>query len=249
MLYKIKSQYIFPFSFYSLFLALLVLGGCSKQDKDPNYDKAVNEANQRRVADSILSAQRNNVQTEKDSLFDNVKIVAADSASQNSASKNEMAEDLKKKIRSNMNKIFSVYMDIKDELVDNDSVDAKKEAQELISTIMKAQTDVGEDNIGKKWKMSSEKVKTASDKIQAASTLSAQRTLFNTLTESMFEAIKEYGLDGKTIYQLSCASALSGNGGMWLEDSKDADNPYAGKSSKDIDTKSCVKITGAWKYE
>jgi hypothetical protein len=140
-------------------------------------------------------------------------------------------------------------LDIKDELTDNDSTDAKKEAQELMNTIMNAQTDVGQQNISKRWRLSSEKIKTASDKIQSATTLESQRTLFNTLTQSMFEAIKEHGLDGKTVYQLTCASALSGKGGMWLTDSKDSDNPYAGKASKDIDSRSCVKITGAWKYE
>ena len=243
-----KSNHL-PFSFYGFLLLLVILGGCAKQEKDPNYDKAVTENNQRRAADSLLNAQKENVQTKQDSLFDNVKVVPADSTSQSSASKKEMTEELRKKIRSNMNKVFSVYLDIKDELVDNDSVDAQKEAKELISTIMKAQTDVGEDNVGKRWRLSSEKIKTISDKIQAAATLTAQRTLFNTLTESMFEAIKEYGLDDKTIYQLACSSANSGKGGMWLEDSKDADNPYAGKSSKDINTRSCVKITGAWKYE
>ncbi|MBN8571445.1 MAG: DUF3347 domain-containing protein [Ignavibacteria bacterium] len=249
MFHKCKSTLIFPFSLYSLLSVVIIFGGCAKQEKDPNYDKAVTEANQKRTADSLLNAQKENVQTKQDSLFDNVKIVAADSTAQSSAAKKEMTDELRKKIRSNMNKVFSVYLDIKDELVDNDSVDAKKEAQELISTIMKAQTDVGEDNVGKKWRLSSEKIKTISDKIQSATTLSAQRTLFNTLTESMFEAIKEYGLDGKTVYQLSCASANSNKGGMWLEDSKDADNPYAGKSSKEIDTRACVKITGAWKYE
>jgi len=249
MFSKPKSQF-FPFSIYSAILvALFLLSGCSKQDKDPNYDRAVTEANQRRTADSLLNAQKENVQTKQDSLFDNIKVVAADSTAQSSAAKKEMTDELRKKIRSSMNKVFTVYLDIKDELVDNDSADAKKEAQELISTIMKEQTDIGGDNIGKKWRLSSEKIKNISDKIQAASTLTAQRTLFNSLTESMFEAIKEYGLDGKTVYQLSCASALSNKGGMWLEDSKDADNPYAGKSSKEIDTRSCVKITGAWKYE
>jgi hypothetical protein len=250
MLSKVKSAPIVPFSgFFVILCFMLLLNGCSKQDKDPNYDRAVTENNQRRAADSLLAIQRDSVDSKKDSLFDNVKIVAADSSAQSSAAKKEMTDELKKKIRSNMNNVFSVYLDIKDELVDNDSVDAKKEAQELISTIMKAQTDVGEENIGKKWRLSSEKIKAASDKIQAATTLSAQRTLFNTLTESMFEAIREYGLDGKTVYQLSCASALSSKGGMWLTDSKDADNPYAGKTSKDIDTRSCVKISGAWKYD
>jgi len=246
MLFKIKSAFIFPFS---LFLLLILISGCSETKQDPNYDKAVTENNKRRAADTLLRVQRDSIETKKDSLFDNVKIVAADSVAKTSASKEEMTEDIKDKIRINMNKIFSVYIDIKDELTDNDSTDAKKEAQELMNTIMKAQTDVGQENISKRWRLSSDKIKTASDKIQAATTLASQRTLFNTLTQSMFEAIKEHGLDGKTVYQLTCASALSGNGGMWLTDSKDSDNPYAGVTSKDIDSRSCVKITGAWKYE
>ena len=246
MFLKIKSTFIFPFSLFFLFL---LLSGCSKQEQDANYEKAVTENDKRRAADSLLRVQRDSIETLKDSLFDNVKVVAADSVAQSSASKQEMAEDMKKKIRNNMNKIFAVYLDIKDELTDNDSTDAKKDAQELMNTIMKAQTDVGEQNISKRWRLSSEKIKTESDKIQAATTLASQRTLFNTLTESMFEAIKEHGLDGKTVYQLTCSSALSGKGGMWLTDSKDSDNPYAGVTSKDIDSRGCVKITGAWKYE
>jgi hypothetical protein len=153
------------------------------------------------------------------------------------------------KIRSNMNNIFGHYIDIKEELFDDDSTDAQKHARELMNVIMKAQADIGEQNIAKRWRLSSEKIKEISDKIQAATSLSAQRTLFKTLSESMFDAIKEYGLDGKTVYQLQCSSALSGKGGTWLTDSKNADNPYAGANNKDLAAKTCVKITGAWKYD
>jgi hypothetical protein len=110
MLFKIKSEFIFPFS---LFFLLILLSGCSEQEQDANYEKAVTESNQRRAADSLLRVQKDSIDNRKDSLFDNVSIVAADSVAQSSASKEEMAEDMKKKIRSNMNKIFSVYLGYK----------------------------------------------------------------------------------------------------------------------------------------
>lgn len=245
MFSKIKSVLTFPFS---LFLLIVLINGCSKQDAT-NTSQTRTQVDSQRAVDSSRLVQRDSVKTIQDSLFDNVKVVAADSMQKSTASKKEMTDELKEKIRKNMNKIFSVYLDIKDELYDNDTTAAQKEARNLMSTIMDAQTDVGAENIGKQWKMTSEKIKNASDKIQAATTISAQRTLFNTLTTSLLAAIKEYGLDDKTIYQLSCADANSGNGGMWLTDSKNAENPYSGKDSRDIANRTCVKINGAWKYE
>ncbi len=233
---------------YVLLLITIALGGCSKEPETTPRTNTTNNQ-QTRTADSLRNAKTDSLTTVHDSLFDNVKIVAADSVQNAAANKSAMNEDTRDKIRSSMNKVFSHYIDIKDELFDNDSADAQKHAKELISVIMDEQTEIGEQNIAKKWRLSNEKIKDISAKIQDAGTLSAQRTLFKTLSESMFDAIKEYGLDGKTVYQLSCADALSGKGGTWLTDDKDSDNPYAGKNNTDIKSKSCVKISGAWKYE
>jgi G:T/U-mismatch repair DNA glycosylase len=249
MFSKIKSVLIFPFSLFVLFA---LINGCQKQDgtnTSQNTSQMRNSADSQRAADSNRLVQRDSVKTITDSLFDNVKVTAADSMQKNSASKKEMTDELKSKIRKNMNKIFSVYLDIKDELYDNDTTDAQKEARNLMTTIMDSQTDVGIENVGKQWKMTSEKIKSVSDKIQAATTITAQRTLFNQLSESLLAAIKEYGLDGKTVYQLSCSNANSNKGGIWLTDSKNAENPYAGKDSRDLTARTCVKINGAWKYE
>jgi hypothetical protein len=212
------------------FIFLLGFISCSKQQQT-NLEKEVDTATTKvkKELDTLVSSITNG-----DTIFNNVKITQVDTAKLSSP-----------ELRKSINNIFSHYIDIKDELADNDSIDSRSKAKEMMSVVLTSIEEVGPKNIDKKWKFSSEKVEKAAAEIEAAGTLRQQRILFDKLTKSVLEAIQQYGLEDKTIYQLSCSDALSGKGATWLTDSKDSDNPYLGEDAPNND---CAKVVAAWEF-
>lgn len=212
----------------TLFILLTIVFSCNDktaQDLKQKIDTGTKKLAQE--IDTMVSSI-----TKKDSLFDNVKVTKVDTS-----------RLLPESLRSNINKIFSHYIDIKNELADNDSVDVKKHAKELIEAAVEAQDEVLKD-IDKKWKFSSDKVQKITKQVEATNSLAKQRMMFSQLSDAMIELVKLYGLDNKTIYLLECKNSSEG-GGRWLADSKDRDNPYYGKNDKSED---CVAVKEAWEF-
>jgi Cu(I)/Ag(I) efflux system membrane fusion protein len=58
--------------------------------------------------------------------------------------------------------------------------------------------------------------------------LDEQRNAFSSLTQSLYLAIKAYGLGNTTAYYEFCPMAFNNTGGFWLSDSKTIRNPYFG---------------------
>jgi Cu(I)/Ag(I) efflux system membrane fusion protein len=57
------------------------------------------------------------------------------------------------------------------------------------------------------------------------------RTAFITLSELIIQAAKRYGVPGgKPVYRFYCPMANSGKGADWLQNGKEAANPYLGAS-------------------
>lgn len=215
-----------------IFLMMLIAAGfisCSKEQQT-NLQKEVDTATSKvtKELDTLVS----NIAS-SDTIFDKVQLTVVDTAKLSSEG-----------LRERINNIFGYYINIKDELVDNDSVDSRTKAKEMMSVVLKSIEEVGPKNIDKNWKVSSTKVEKAAAEIEGAVTLEQQRALFNKLSVAVLEAVKTFGMEDKTIYQLSCNSALSGKGGTWLTDSKDSDNPYLGENANN----NCAKVMGAWEF-
>lgn len=221
-----------------------IMYGCNKPTPDTQGSQSDNKSR----TDSMTKATNNVLSERNDSLFDSFKLITPDSSKTSAAKIRRISEDSYDKINSNLKKIFSVYLDIKNELTDNDSTDAQKKARDFLTSLEASQREIGDKNLDKKWNFTADKIKKITNQIDSAVTLASQRTLFNKLSESMLDVIKEYGIEGKTVYQLTCSDALAGKGGLWLTDNKDADNPYYGKKSNDTKSKSCIKIVNGWKF-
>lgn len=211
-----------------VFVILLAVISCN--DKTAQDVKQKIDTGTKKIAekvDTLVSSI-----SKKDSLFDNIKVVTVDTS-----------RLLPETLRSKINEIFSHYIDIKNELANNDSADVIKHAKELIESAVSAQDDVLKD-IDKKWKFSPDKVQKITKQVETTNSLSKQRTMFSQLSEAMIEMVKLYGLDNKTVYLLECKKTSEG-GGRWLSDSKDRSNPYFGKNEN---TEDCLTVKEAWEF-
>ncbi|MEO7356399.1 MAG: DUF3347 domain-containing protein [Ignavibacteria bacterium] len=215
----------------SVFIFLFIVSlSCS--DKEKNGVK------------SNLDTVRNSVKKDIDTLTN--RLVPNDTLFSSVTVKEVVVDgNYSENFQENLEDIFENYVEIKDELADNDSVDSKKHAVEMLEEVTKS-FDKSAKDPDKNWSMEGNKIMKYQKIIESSNTLDEQREWFSKLTASLTEAVEKYGLPGKTIYEVE-TSPQDGMSGKWLTDSKDRDDPYNGKT-KDEDTGS-LKVLRAWDFK
>lgn len=166
-----------------------------------------------------------------DSIFESVQVKEV-------TVKSPLPGDLNSKLED----VFEHYVEIKEELADNDSVDSKKHALALLETINKAaqETDVP---LKKDWNKIGNKFNQYSTLIENSNTLKQQRELFAKLSAAMAGVIEQFGIPGKTVYRLRSDASPYGKNSIWLTDSKTSEDPYTGVDE------SKVVVVDAWEFE
>ena len=213
----------------TLIAAFFLLTSCSDNNRNDLAEKR----------DTINKDSKNDMLTKKpekdDTLFNNVvleKVIVSGNFSEN--------------LHENLAEVFDHYISIKNELAENDSVDSRQHAYAILDVVMEA-SENPENRVDKKWTLLGDKLMQYRKIIENSVTLQDQREWFNKLTLSMTEAIQQYGIPDKTIYELS----VSGNSGeankKWLTDSKKSDNPY--NNNNNLNDGSELKVIRAWEFD
>ncbi len=171
-----------------------------------------------------------------DTLFNNVVVTEV------SVSKN-----VSKNLHDNLSDVFDHYLAIKNNLADNDSVDTRKHAYEMLDVVMKASEDA-ESKIDKKWTLVGDKLMQYRKIIENSETLAEQREWFSKLTASLTDAIQKYGIPDKTVYELHSINSDNDKSDIWLTDSKDSDNPYTGDGKDESSIERKVVVRRGWEF-
>jgi len=214
------------------FLILLLIFfslSCSDSDKE----KVKND----------LDTVRNSVKKDLDTLKN--KLLPGDTLFNSVNVKEVMIdENVSKNLHDNLEDVFEYYINIKYDLADNDSVDSKKHAMEMLEVVTKAANESDKD-IDKSWSAEGSKIMKYQKIIESTTTLTEQREWFNKLSTSLLDAILKYGLPGKTIYQVESEISSGEKTSKWLTDSKNSDNPYTGIDSSE----NSVNVLHGWKFK
>ena len=72
-----------------------------------------------------------------------------------------------------------------------------------------------------------EKIDSSNKELKQSQNIEAQRAAFLTLSSTLIESVKTFGLPG-VIYQQFCPMTDGGKGGFWLSESEEISNPYFG---------------------
>lgn len=217
--------------FLVILLSFTFFQSCSKkteEDVKKNIDTASHKLG--RELDTVV-----NKITNKDTLFDNAKVTKVD-----------VSKLPKGDFRKRLNDIFGEYNDISGELAEDDPGEVNKQASQLKKALSNAQSDTAAGKIGPKWKTwvsSTEKI--AAD-LEASKDLQKQRTIFADLSKSIEDMVRSFGLYNKTLYKLRCSNEPDK---IWLNDSKETDNPFVGEDKANEKSKSCVQVVEAWKFD
>lgn len=124
------------------------------------------------------------------------------------------------------NNVLVAYYSVKNALASDDNVLAAKNATLLAKQIAAVKTDKFSNPEKEVWIKESLAVKSAATSIAANTDIAKQRRLFGTLSNSMIAIAKNVKLGQDTVFVQYCPMVKE----SWLNENKEIENPYYGKS-------------------
>ena len=112
--------------------------------------------------------------------------------------------------------LISAYLELKDALVKTDAALANKAAQSLTKAI-----EADEEGLPAELKEAAEAIASAND-------VEVQRTHFNTVSQSVYNHVKQSEGEKIGLYKQYCPMAFNNTGAYWLASEKEINNPYFG---------------------
>ena len=113
-------------------------------------------------------------------------------------------------------KVLKSYLKIKDALVQTDSEAASKAALELVKSIDKNQNEL------------TKKIRFDAEHISETKDVGHQRDHFNSLSDNVYQWVKNTNSNTDPIYRQYCPMAFDNTGAYWLSAEKEINNPYFG---------------------
>lgn len=117
------------------------------------------------------------------------------------------------------------YLQTKDEFVDSNLDGVQAASIEMQQSLRGLAADLLSGEAGKTWNDVAESMKSSVNKMITASDIGLARDEFRILSETMTDAVVQFGA-GEVVYRQYCPMAFDDEGGFWLSDVPDIRNPY-----------------------
>ena len=130
--------------------------------------------------------------------------------------------------KSQLQKVYDKYINLKDALIQTDALLAQKEAQRLFETFKQVDMSLLINNDAhKQWMKLANAINTSSKNISVNTDIVEQRKQFKIVSDNLIAAVQSFGIN-ETSYKQYCPMADSDNGAYWLSKEKIVLNPYFG---------------------
>lgn len=134
-----------------------------------------------------------------------------------------------KAFKKGIDKALVSYLEIKDALVKENSIEAKKAALSLKVVFDKTPTTKLTTEQSKYYSSNSTYIQKQCMAIQNDSVdIEQVRTVFETISQSVYALVKSFQANQTEIYLQYCPMAANNNGAFWLSDREIVLNPYFG---------------------
>ncbi len=123
--------------------------------------------------------------------------------------------------------VFSVYLQVKDALIESDVKTAARKAENLQMAINEVDMKLVKDEAHMEWMKDLSILQKSTEGIQNETDLEKARMMLSPLSDQLFHTLKKYQVevDG---YRQYCPMAMDNQGAFWLSDSDKVLNPYFG---------------------
>jgi len=126
---------------------------------------------------------------------------------------------------SEFTEFIQLYLEMKDALVKSDKDEAVNAASKMIMKLEEIGEHRMEGDSHTKWMQTYGELEAQLDEISEAGELEAIRTHFYSLSETLIENVKAFGIEG-VVYHQYCPMAFDNEGGSWLSSEDQVMNPY-----------------------
>lgn len=145
----------------------------------------------------------------------------------NEESINTETKPVPAEFRSQLNNVVQEYLKLKDGLVISDKSKVSFSAGKVQNELKNVDMTLVKGELHSKWMDHLEKIDSSIKELKQSQNIEAQRAAFLTLSSTLIESVKTFGLPG-IIYQQFCPMTDGGKGGYWLSESDEIANPYFG---------------------
>jgi Cu(I)/Ag(I) efflux system membrane fusion protein len=138
--------------------------------------------------------------------------------------------------------LVDAYTEMHDALADDKHQPAKKAASDALDALGKIDMELLRGDAHMQWMKDAENLRDPLQKIAQSDSLETDRTNFAMLSEQMAAVLTRFGVPEGTLYKAWCPMAFQDRGALWLQKTKDIENPYLGHAMP-----RCGEIKGALK--
>jgi Cu(I)/Ag(I) efflux system membrane fusion protein len=125
--------------------------------------------------------------------------------------------------------VIGAYFGVQEALSHDHHVGAVKDANGLLARLETVDAGLLSGLAQSVWLTEREGIKKSATDLAAAADIEAARTAFALLSESMAATVARFGTGGQQpIYRFHCPMAFNNRGADWLQNAKEAENPYFG---------------------
>lgn len=125
--------------------------------------------------------------------------------------------------------LFDQYIEMKDAMVASDAELAATEAKGALQALESTDMTLLKGDAHMFWMEDLDEMESALKTISESDDLGVQRKAFVDFNPILFNKVKAFGLDGKTVYYQFCPMANNDRGAYWLSTEENIRNPYYGE--------------------
>lgn len=131
--------------------------------------------------------------------------------------------------RRQLVEVWNAYRSVHSALAADDAATTRTKLSDIRAALKAADMNLLNETSHRAWMEQMQDIREAIGRMEEAEDLSGLRRAFPFLTETVGCSVAAFGLSpGRTVYRLECPMAFDGEGGTWLQESREVVNPYFG---------------------
>ena len=126
--------------------------------------------------------------------------------------------------------VLNPYMVLKNALVASEAQQAAAAAEQTRQALEKVDITLVKGKAHGQWMNYQNTMQETLSTIQSDATLDAQRTAFASLSNALYQSIRQFNVTGLNAYYQYCPMSDNNTGAYWLSERKEINNPYFGEA-------------------
>ena len=130
--------------------------------------------------------------------------------------------------KEQLNALANEYLQLKDAFVATDATTAQSAAQKFLAQLEKVDMKLVKGDAHVYWMEQLNALQSHGKKITELTDVEEQRKQFGFLSDALIKTIDAFGTEGKALYVQHCPMAFNNQGGDWIAQEEQIQNPYFG---------------------